>query len=116
MNLKGSKESKNVEDIRKQEPKDRLGWIVTDKKGQPQKPVLGKRKSQESRVKPDSTELGLEAQTSMAGKTGLHSMERALASDTSARKTFEKRFGGAATQFPAPTELKETWTPRPLKK
>lgn len=126
MKLEGRRKSDNFEDITKQKPKMTLGLQNTQTPaGMMAIPM--RKKAVQSKKKADGRVVDSE---SMKNKTGLYGMERAAASDTitnrnrqiakekdlADEKALADRINAGSTPFPQPTELKENWTPRPLKK
>ncbi len=143
MNLKGRRQSKNVEDITKQKPKLTSGYegAFKDISGKPiSKPGMTMKMATVSKTKtkgPDSINYD-DNGIKMAKKTGMHKMEDARDRDKADISTREidaknmeilldRAFSKENTDKPpagydklteatAPTQLKEIWTPRPLKK
>lgn len=134
MNLKGRRQSDNIDNITKQKPK-----VRTDKFAFPASEggFIGdiKLKSTMSRKKSNSGRVNSE---SLRQKTGMNSMEDANRRDSENIKNLqdekkymdelldkafspEKKTGGSAgydklAEATAPKQLSEIWTPRPLKK
>lgn len=135
MNLKDQRQSKNVEDIRKQKPKMTNGWVIPKMEGAQGEPYMAIRNAQVSKKK--ANQRNLDKPASLMKKAGVPAMEEAAKKDSIKNKYLqqekkdlddlldkafdEKNKGGAGghtklNKAEAPKTLTEIWTPRPLKK
>lgn len=145
MKLQGRRQSKNVDDIRKQKPKPDIGYsmVTRDTAGNKVGGELMNTKSVVSKKKSDMTPFNYDDRgVKMAKKIGMHKMEAAAEADHQKNElaaskqadidaALDRAFSDAnrgdgtvggmkpreatANAMSKPKVLKEIWTPRPLK-
>jgi hypothetical protein len=127
MKYKGQKQTKNVDDIRKQKPKMVEGWVTNDDVTGLPLPKAYREKRLATVPKKRSEERDIstsDASINMANKIGYNSMDSSIERDGKSRnegyakETEEamKSAGPKTFSMNKPKQLKEIWTPRPLKR